>query len=187
MRTFSGSTAPIRQNSTSRFIVCVRPPCRNSILRQFRAAARSRPGGRTGTPRSRKFSRIAALQPDQRIAASDRLLVHGGLSAHVLQAHGGRAAENVANRVVLRCLRQADPAADRPHGHQQRWSHRRAADKRATGLIAQCGLRVQASAGILQRPAAQSTRSAVSGCLSRSGSRSPRLKVTIHVPILVTP
>ena len=48
------------------------------------------------TRRSQEIFRIAALRLDQRVAAADRLKVHGRLSTHVLDTHarpagGGRA------------------------------------------------------------------------------------------------
>jgi len=69
--------------------------------------------------------RIVALRLDARIAAPDRLKVHGVLSTHVLDTHGGRPAEGVEieflevassgkSRLIARTVTNADGRTDHP-------------------------------------------------------------------------
>ena len=69
--------------------------------------------------------RIAALRLDQRVTASDRLKVHGHLSTHVLDTHGGHPAAGVAvelcevgasgaTRLIKRATTNADGRTDQP-------------------------------------------------------------------------
>jgi 2-oxo-4-hydroxy-4-carboxy-5-ureidoimidazoline decarboxylase len=106
------------------FIVCVRRHGKESILRQFE----QRLGNDGPTERDAALSeifRIAALRLDQRVAAPDRLRVHGRLSTHVLDAHGGHPASGVAIEffevassgeplLLSRTITNADGRTDRP-------------------------------------------------------------------------
>jgi 2-oxo-4-hydroxy-4-carboxy-5-ureidoimidazoline decarboxylase len=106
------------------FIVCVRRHGKESILRQFE----QRLGNDTATERDAALTeifRIVALRLDQRVAAPDRLRVHGRLSTHVLDTHGGRPASGVAidflevaasgePHLLSRAITNADGRTDRP-------------------------------------------------------------------------
>jgi 2-oxo-4-hydroxy-4-carboxy-5-ureidoimidazoline decarboxylase len=76
------------------FIVCVRRHSKESMLRQFERRLRNDAAAETETALIEIF-RIAALRLDQRVEAPDRLEVHGRLSTHVLDTHGGRPAAGV--------------------------------------------------------------------------------------------
>src|ERR1700722_19820155 len=106
------------------FIVCVRRHGKESILRQFE----QRLGNDTASERDAALTeifRIVALRLDQRVAAPDRLRVHGRLSTHVLDTHGGRPASGVAidflevaasgePHLLSRAITNADGRTDRP-------------------------------------------------------------------------
>jgi 2-oxo-4-hydroxy-4-carboxy-5-ureidoimidazoline decarboxylase len=77
------------------FIICVRRHGRDSILRQFESRLHNSVAAETETALAEIF-RIAALRLDQRLEAPDRLRVHGRLSTHVLDTHGGTPAAGVA-------------------------------------------------------------------------------------------
>jgi 2-oxo-4-hydroxy-4-carboxy-5-ureidoimidazoline decarboxylase len=77
------------------FIVCVRRHGKDSILRQFERRLQNDPDAETKTALA-EIVRIGALRLDQRVEAADHLEVHGRLSTHVLDTHGGRPAEGVA-------------------------------------------------------------------------------------------
>lgn len=77
------------------FIVCVRRHGKDSILRHFGRRLQNDQDAETQTALA-EIVRIGALRLDQRVEASDRLEVHGRLSTHVLDTHGGRPAEGVA-------------------------------------------------------------------------------------------
>ena len=81
------------------FIVCVRRHSRDSILRQFERRVQNGMAAETEAALGEIF-RIAALRLDQRVAAADRLNVHGRLSTHVLDTHAGRPAAGVAVELV---------------------------------------------------------------------------------------
>ena len=81
------------------FIVCVRRHSRDSILRQFERRVQNGTAAETEAALGEIF-RIAALRLDQRVAAADRLNVHGRLSTHVLDTHAGRPAAGVAVELV---------------------------------------------------------------------------------------
>jgi 2-oxo-4-hydroxy-4-carboxy-5-ureidoimidazoline decarboxylase len=81
------------------FIVCVRRHGRDSILQQFARRVQNDVGAETDAALEEIF-RIAALRLDQRVAAADRLKVHGRLSTHVLDTHGGRPAAGVPVELV---------------------------------------------------------------------------------------
>jgi 2-oxo-4-hydroxy-4-carboxy-5-ureidoimidazoline decarboxylase len=76
------------------FVVCVRRHGKDSILRQFeRRLANEEPAERSTA--LNEIFRIAALRLDQRVAAPDRLKVHGRLATHVLDIDRGRPAAGV--------------------------------------------------------------------------------------------
>ena len=77
------------------FIVCVRRHTKGSILRQFELRLMNDANAEREAALTEIF-RIVALRLDQRIAAPDRLPVHGRLSTHVLDTHGGRPAPGIA-------------------------------------------------------------------------------------------
>ena len=81
------------------FIVCVRRHSRDSILQQFERRVQNGATAEIETALGEIF-RIAALRLDQRVAAGDRLEVHGRLSTHVLDTHRGRPAAGVAIELV---------------------------------------------------------------------------------------
>src|SRR5262249_37065498 len=69
--------------------------------------------------------RIVALRLDQRVEAADRLPVHGRLSTHVLDTHGGHPAAGVAielielssngeRRTIVRTTTNRDGRTDQP-------------------------------------------------------------------------
>ena len=76
------------------FIVCVRRHGKDSILRQFERRLRNDAAAETDAALTEIF-RIAALRLDQRVEAAERLKVHGRLSTHVLDTHGGHPAAGV--------------------------------------------------------------------------------------------
>jgi 2-oxo-4-hydroxy-4-carboxy-5-ureidoimidazoline decarboxylase len=89
------------------FIVCVRRHGKDSILREFERRLHNDAAAERSAALAEIF-RIAALRLDQRVTASDRLKVHGHLSTHVLDTHGGHPAEGVA---IELCLIEAGGAA----------------------------------------------------------------------------
>jgi 2-oxo-4-hydroxy-4-carboxy-5-ureidoimidazoline decarboxylase len=103
------------------YVVCVRRQTRDSILRDFE---RRLPNDADTEARKsiEEICRIAALRLDEIVAADDRLQVHGRLSTHVLDTHGGRPAAGIsielselgASRVVTRAITNADGRTDRP-------------------------------------------------------------------------
>lgn len=106
------------------FIVCVRRHGKDSILRQFEKRLRNDTASERNAALSEIF-RIAALRLDQRVAAPDRLKVHGQLSTHVLDTQRGCPAEGVpvefyevassgASRLISRTVTNADGRTDRP-------------------------------------------------------------------------
>jgi 2-oxo-4-hydroxy-4-carboxy-5-ureidoimidazoline decarboxylase len=106
------------------FIVCVRRHGKESILRQFERRLQNDASSERQTALGEIF-RIAALRLDQRVAAADKLKVHGRLSTHVLDTHGGRPAAGVAitlweigaggsARTVERATTNADGRTDKP-------------------------------------------------------------------------
>jgi 2-oxo-4-hydroxy-4-carboxy-5-ureidoimidazoline decarboxylase len=106
------------------FIICVRRHGKGSILRQFE----HRLGNDAATERDAALTeifRIVALRLDQRVAAPDRLRVHGRLSTHVLDTYSGRPASGVAieffevaswgePHLLSRAITNADGRTDRP-------------------------------------------------------------------------
>ena len=106
------------------YIVCVRRHTRDSILRDFEHRLPN--DAKTETQKSiEEIFRIAALRVDQLVVSDDRLAVHGRLSTHVLDTHGGRPAAGIAielvelsefgaSRVVTRAITNADGRTDQP-------------------------------------------------------------------------
>ena len=106
------------------FIICVRRHGKESILRQFARRLHND----TATERDAALAeifRIVALRLAQRIAAPDRLKVHGWLSTHVLDTHRGAPASDVAielfevassgaTRSIVRAVTNSDGRTDRP-------------------------------------------------------------------------
>lgn len=106
------------------FIVCVRRHGKHSILRQFERRLRNDEPTERRTALT-EICRIAALRLDQRVAAPDRLPVHGTLSTHVLDTQRGGPAPGVAielleiapsgaAHLILRTLTNADGRTERP-------------------------------------------------------------------------
>jgi len=106
------------------FIVCVRRHGKDSILREFERRLKNDAAAERTTALAEIF-RIAALRLDQRVKAPDRLKVHGRLSTHVLDTHGGRPAAGVAielceigaggaARTLQHTVTNADGRTDRP-------------------------------------------------------------------------
>jgi 2-oxo-4-hydroxy-4-carboxy-5-ureidoimidazoline decarboxylase len=77
------------------FIICVRRHGKDSVLRQFESRLHNSVAAETEAALAEIF-RIAALRLDQRFEAPDRLRVHGRLSTHVLDTHGGTPAAGMA-------------------------------------------------------------------------------------------
>src|SRR5476649_2019192 len=81
------------------YIVCVRRHTKDSILRDFERRLLN--DAKAETQKSiEEICRIAALRVDQLVISDDRLGVHGRLSTHVLDTHGGRPAAGVAVELV---------------------------------------------------------------------------------------
>jgi 2-oxo-4-hydroxy-4-carboxy-5-ureidoimidazoline decarboxylase len=100
------------------FIVCVRRHGKASILREFERRLNNDAAAERNTALVEIF-RIAALRLDQRVTATDHLKVHGHLSTHVLDTHGGHPAAGVAIELceigaggVARTLKRAVTNAD---------------------------------------------------------------------------
>ena len=109
------------------YIVCVRRHTKDSILRDFERRLPNDAATETRTSIA-EICRIAALRVDQLVAADDRLEVHGRLSTHVLDTHGGRPAAGIAvelvelselgaSRVVTRATTNSDGRTDQPLIH----------------------------------------------------------------------
>jgi 2-oxo-4-hydroxy-4-carboxy-5-ureidoimidazoline decarboxylase len=106
------------------FIVCVRRHGKESILRQFEKRVQNDAASEQTAALGEIF-RIAALRLDQRVTAPDRLKVHGHLSTHVLDTHGGHPAAGVAielcevaasgaTRPIKHAVTNADGRTDQP-------------------------------------------------------------------------
>jgi 2-oxo-4-hydroxy-4-carboxy-5-ureidoimidazoline decarboxylase len=105
------------------FIVCVRRHGKASILREFERRLNNDAAAERNTALTEIF-RIAALRLDQRVTAPDRLKVHGHLSTHVLDTHGGHPAAGVSielceigaggTRTLKRAATNADGRTDQP-------------------------------------------------------------------------
>jgi len=109
------------------YIVCVRRHTKDSILRDFERRLPNDAATETRTSIA-EICRIAALRVDQLVMSDDRLEVHGRLSTHVLDTHGGRPAAGIAvelvelselgaSRVVTRATTNSDGRTDQPLIH----------------------------------------------------------------------
>jgi 2-oxo-4-hydroxy-4-carboxy-5-ureidoimidazoline decarboxylase len=106
------------------FIICVRRHSKDSILAQFERRLQNSMAAEAETALGEIFH-IAALRLDQRLEAADRLEVHGRLSTHVLDTHGGRPAAGVTiellelsatgeQRMIARATTNRDGRTDAP-------------------------------------------------------------------------
>jgi len=106
------------------YIVCARRQTRDSILRDFERRLPNDVTTETQTSIG-EICRIAALRLDQLVTSDDRLSVHGRLSTHVLDTHGGKPAAGVSvvltelsdlgeARVVARAITNNDGRTDQP-------------------------------------------------------------------------
>lgn len=106
------------------FIICVRRHSKDSMFREFEARLVSDSAREQKTALNEIF-RIAALRLAQHVSASDKLKVHGRLSTHVLDTHGGHPAQGVAvelwelsdrgeDRLILMTVTNADGRSDAP-------------------------------------------------------------------------
>ena len=106
------------------FIVCVRRHTKDSIFRQFETRLAHDTAAEFEAALDEIY-RIAALRLDQHVAAPDKLKVHGRLSTHVLDTHGGHPAPGVAlelhelsstgaSRLVVSAVTNADGRTDMP-------------------------------------------------------------------------
>lgn len=106
------------------FIVCVRRHTKDSILSEFERRLSQNNTGAFETA-LREIFRIAALRLDQRVTAPTRLAVHGRLSTHVLDVHGGAPGAGVPvelwelsrqsdSRLLTRTVTNNDGRTDRP-------------------------------------------------------------------------
>jgi len=106
------------------FIICVRRHGKDSILRQFAERLNNTASAERDAALTEIF-RIAALRIDQTVDAPERLKVHGRLSTHVLDTHGGHPAAQVAvelyeiaangtSRLIVRGTTNTDGRTDRP-------------------------------------------------------------------------
>src|SRR5258708_596639 len=106
------------------YIVCVRRQTKDSILRDFERRLPN--DAKTEMQTSiEEVCRIAALRLDQLVASDDKLNVHGRLSTHVLDTHGGEPAAGIAveltelselgmSRVVARTVTNSDGRTAQP-------------------------------------------------------------------------
>jgi len=106
------------------YIICVRRHTKDSVLRDFERRLLNDADAEMRQATS-EICRIAALRLDQLVASDDRLNVHGRLSTHVLDTHGGRPAAGIAlelvelsamgeSRVIARAVTNQDGRTDQP-------------------------------------------------------------------------
>jgi 2-oxo-4-hydroxy-4-carboxy-5-ureidoimidazoline decarboxylase len=106
------------------FIVCVRRHTKDSILREFERRLGHGAGDEMTAALGEIFG-IAALRLDARVEAPESLRLAGHLSTHVLDVHGGKAAEGVAielwelseagqDRLLVRTATNRDGRSDKP-------------------------------------------------------------------------
>jgi 2-oxo-4-hydroxy-4-carboxy-5-ureidoimidazoline decarboxylase len=109
------------------YIVCVRRHTRDSILRDFERRLPHDAAAEIAATIA-EIGRIGALRLDQLVASGDQLPVHGRLSTHVLDTHGGRPAAGIAvelielaelgeRRVIARATTNSDGRTDAPLIH----------------------------------------------------------------------
>ncbi len=106
------------------FIICVRRHTKDSILSEFERRLTQDQSGAIDTALGEIF-RIAALRLDSQVSAPVRLPLHGRLSTHVLDTHGGVPAAGVPvelwelsrdgdARLLLRTVTNQDGRTDKP-------------------------------------------------------------------------
>lgn len=106
------------------FIICVRRHTKDSILDQFERRLGEDRASALETALGEIF-RIAALRLDQCVNAPTRLAVHGRLSTHVLDVHGGMPGADVpvelwelsrdgGARLLVRTVTNKDGRTDKP-------------------------------------------------------------------------
>jgi 2-oxo-4-hydroxy-4-carboxy-5-ureidoimidazoline decarboxylase len=106
------------------YIVCVRRHTKDSVLRDFERRLPNDVATETQTS-IEEICKIAALRLDQLVLSDDKLAVHGRLSTHVLDTHGGKPAAGISvvltelsdlgeARVIARTLTNSDGRTDQP-------------------------------------------------------------------------
>jgi 2-oxo-4-hydroxy-4-carboxy-5-ureidoimidazoline decarboxylase len=111
------------------YIVCVRRHTKDSVLRDFERRLPNDAAAEIQTSIGEIF-RIAALRVDQLVASDDRLQVHGHLSTHVLDTHGGTPAAGIEfelielsalgeSRIITQGTTNADGRSDQPLIHSR--------------------------------------------------------------------
>jgi 2-oxo-4-hydroxy-4-carboxy-5-ureidoimidazoline decarboxylase len=106
------------------YIVCVRRHTKDSILADFEKRLPNDPAAEV-TASIAEICKIAALRTDLLVKGEDPLKVHGRLSTHVLDTHGGRPAQGIAvelvelarlgaSRVIARTVTNHDGRTDLP-------------------------------------------------------------------------
>jgi 2-oxo-4-hydroxy-4-carboxy-5-ureidoimidazoline decarboxylase len=106
------------------YIVCVRRHTKDSILRNFERRLPNDAPTEIATSIA-EICRIAALRLDQLVSGDHPLKVHGRLSTHVLDTHGGKPAAGIAvelielsdlgeSRVITRATTNSDGRTDVP-------------------------------------------------------------------------
>jgi 2-oxo-4-hydroxy-4-carboxy-5-ureidoimidazoline decarboxylase len=84
------------------YIVCVRRHTKDSVLRDFERRLPNDAETEIGVSIG-EICRIAALRLDQLVTGPARLAVHGRLSTHILDTHGGKPAAGVAVELIELC------------------------------------------------------------------------------------
>lgn len=121
---FQQMNAAYRAKFGMPFIICVRRHGKESVLRLFEQRLHNDIAAERDTALA-EILRIASLRLDQRVAAPDRLPVHGQLSTHVLDTHGGFPAYGLAielhqiegsakPRLLSQAITNQDGRPDRP-------------------------------------------------------------------------
>lgn len=111
------------------FILCVRRHTKDSILDVFRRRLGNSPASEEQEALA-EISRIGNLRLAQLVQGPDSLPVHGRLSTHVLDTHGGRPAKGVAvemielsrlgeSRLIAKAVTNADGRTDMPLIHDR--------------------------------------------------------------------
>jgi len=109
------------------YIVCVRRHTKDSVLRDFERRLPNDTATEIKASLAEIF-RIAALRVDLLVTSDDRLKVHGHLSTHVLDTHGGTPAAGMkfelvelsalgASRVIVSGVTNHDGRSDAPLVH----------------------------------------------------------------------
>jgi 2-oxo-4-hydroxy-4-carboxy-5-ureidoimidazoline decarboxylase len=106
------------------YIVCARRQTKDSVLRDFEKRLPNDATTEVASSIAEIF-RIAALRIDQMVSGDHPLKVHGRLSTHVLDTHGGKPAAGIAvelielsdlgeSRIIARTTTNADGRTDAP-------------------------------------------------------------------------